>query len=390
MQCGKEYDLDDPDCDSTVVDTPDRFANQINNINLPPSTTSADEDGLASLFSMWGDENPMHSSLDDFEHGSVHCPIAAGNTCEANNNYNAGFDEDDEFAAAVHDANAKTGFPSVQLLSGKECGASTSLNYAWSINHGDKYATASAFYAFVEQKFCKECNFLVRKTSTCKKAPKGIPEGCHPPDGIYSQRVICTLAGASAAKKEGIPEEKRRNRKSLKCGCQWGVRGRWIWQMKQYVLQVDKEKNLVHTNGCNPTPQQQIISITKRTTGKLQRIPLYVLEDMKVMFDEGQPISFIIRRRIRNRIPLHIKTDARWFMNLRVTIEREKLTKQARTSVCGGCTKCSGDFNCTVQVPSSSKSGHPLQVLWCSWVQPQKVPQSCLLWVSISVSTNVS
>ena len=206
-----------------------------------------------------------------------------------------------------------------------------SINYAWSINHGDKYATASAFYAFVEQKFCKECNFLVRKTSTCKKAPKGIPEGCHPPDGIYSQRVICTLAGASAAKKEGIPEEKRRNRKSLKCGCQWGVRGRWIWQMKQYVLQVDKEKNLVHTNGCNPTPQQQIISITKRTTGKLQRIPLYVLEDMKVMFDEGQPISFI-RRRIRNRIPLHIKTDARWFMNLRVTIEREKLTKQARTS----------------------------------------------------------
>ena len=101
--------------------------------------------------------------------------------------------------------------------------------------------------------------------------------------------------------------------------------------MKQYVLQVDKEKNLVHTNGCNPTPQQQFFSITKRTTGKLQRIPLYVLEDMKVMFDEGQPISFI-RRRIRNRIPLHIKTDARWFMNLRVTIEREKLTKQARTS----------------------------------------------------------
>ena len=79
-----------------------------------------------------------------------------------------------------------------------------SINYAWSINHGDKYPTASAFYAFVEQKFCKERNFLVRKTSTCKKAPKGIPEGCHPPDGIYSQRVICTLAGASAAKKEGI------------------------------------------------------------------------------------------------------------------------------------------------------------------------------------------
>jgi hypothetical protein len=42
------------------------------------------------------------------------------------------------------------------------------------------------------------------------------------------------------------------------------------------------------------------------------------------MFDEGQPISFI-RARIRNRIPLHIKTDARWFMNLRVTIERHKL-----------------------------------------------------------------
>ena len=127
----QEYDLDDPDCDSAIVDTPHRFANQINNINLLPSTTSADEDGLASLFSLWGDENPMHSSLDDFEHGNVHCPIAAGSTCEANNNSNAGFDEDDEFAAAVHDANAKTGFPSVQPLSGEECDASTSLNYAW-------------------------------------------------------------------------------------------------------------------------------------------------------------------------------------------------------------------------------------------------------------------
>ena len=56
----------------------------------------------------------------------------------------------------------------------------------------------------------------------------------------------------------------------------------------------------------------------------MQRIPLDVLEDIKQMFDEGQPISFI-RARIRNRIPLHIKTDARWFMNLRVTIERHKL-----------------------------------------------------------------
>ena len=106
----QEYDLDDPDCDSAIVDTPHRFANQINNINLLPSTTSADEDGLASLFSLWGDENPMHSSLVDFECGSVHSPIEAGSTCEANNN--AGFDEEDEFAAAVRDANAKNGFPS--------------------------------------------------------------------------------------------------------------------------------------------------------------------------------------------------------------------------------------------------------------------------------------
>ena len=35
----QEYDLDDPDCDSTVVDTPHRFANQINKINLEKIST---------------------------------------------------------------------------------------------------------------------------------------------------------------------------------------------------------------------------------------------------------------------------------------------------------------------------------------------------------------
>ena len=182
-------------------------------------------------------------------------------------------DDEDEFSVAAHASKSaiqttttKDGFSYVCVQPPNVPGHETQGNpkFAWCIKHGDRYPSATAFHEFVNTKYSKERNFMVRKKSSNRKAPKEIPDGCHPPDGIYAQMVVCTLAGAPARKKEGIAEEKRRDRKSLKCGCGWGVRGKWDWKSKEYVIQVEPEKNLLHTNGCNPTPAQKLISITHR------------------------------------------------------------------------------------------------------------------------------
>ena len=296
------------------------------------------------MFSLLSDENLNESNFDDFELTSKsEAPNTDASFVEEVTD-NASFmdeeDDEDEFSVAAHASKSaiqttttKDGCSYVCVQPPNVPGHETQGNpkFAWCIKHGDRYPSATAFHEFVNTKYSKERNFMVRKTSSNRKAPKEIPDGCHPPDGIYAQMVVCTLAGAPARKKEGIAEEKRRDRKSLKCGCGWGVRGKWDWKSKEYVIQVEPEKNLLHTNGCNPTPAQKLISITKRTKGKIQRIPLDVLEDIKVMFEEAQPISYI-RARIRNRIPLHIRTDARWFMNLRVRLEREKLAEKQPNS----------------------------------------------------------
>ena len=93
----------------------------------------------------------------------------------------------------------------------------------------------------------------------------------------------------------------------------------------KYGVSLASEEDLEHTNGCNVSPQQQLISITKKTKGKIGSISVDVLDEIRVMFEEGQAISFI---RSRNRIPLHIKTDARWFVMLRKYFEHEKISKQ--------------------------------------------------------------
>ena len=314
-------DADDPDCEVHDLELVHPLHLQIENVNLLPY--EGEEDELSGLFSVAADENSHESVLNDIMGEQVDAVgVHAG--ARDQTQYE---EDDDDFAAAV---------PASQPLSNTRVAPTNqSLQIesqcAWFIKDGDKHDSATDFHVFVQTKYCKERQFLVRKESTVRKAPNVIPEGFHPPDGIYAQNLVCTLAGVPRKKKEGVPDQKRRERKSLKVGCKWCVRGKWEWEIKKYVVHLSHPDNLVHTNGCNPTPQQHVISITKTTSEKLQRIPLDVLADVEQMFDEGQPISFI-RARIRNRIPLHIKTDARWFMNLRVTLERQKAGARQQSS----------------------------------------------------------
>ena len=328
MDVGNE---DDPDFEHQEIGPINFLQDIIDNINFLPGPED-DGEGLSSLFSVVGDETPNNISINDFGtvggimnaecESNVRTPGSAeqSNATENVRGNELQSEESDEFADA---AATLPPFKSVlaPILPSSE--QIVDRNFAWNINHGDRHPSASEFYKFVQYSYCAERQFMVRKASTVTKPPKGIPEHSLPPDGIYSQLLECTLAGGPNTKKQSVPEEKRRERKSMKVGCTWAVRGKWVWQIKEYVVQVPDRSKLCHTNGCDPTPQQRAIAITKTTCSKLQRIPLDVLDDIIQMFEEGQAISFI-RARIRHRIPLHIKTDARWFMNLRVTLERRK------------------------------------------------------------------
>ena len=62
------------------------------------------------------------------------------------------------------------------------------------------------------------------------------------------------------------------------------------------------------------------------------------------MFAEGQPNRWI-RARIRNNIPTDIKTDARWFMNLRVYFARRWMKEQEQ--------QCSSPVNTRPGTPTN-------------------------------------
>ena len=141
---------------------------EIYNINLLP-TPSPDEDGLSSLFSVAGDERNQHSGLRDFDnHGDY---SGGADMCAIEGS--GGVDQEiDEFEAAAA-AQQSVGTVMATNISGESC-------FAWSINHGDKYSSATEFYEFVQTKYCKERQFMIRKASTVVKCPKDVPEGCHP------------------------------------------------------------------------------------------------------------------------------------------------------------------------------------------------------------------
>ena len=308
-----EGDEDDPDGEAHVITSMHPLEAQVQCMNLIPDL-EGDDGAFSNMYSILSDEHAGEDvSVMSDDMGTV---------------------EDREGVPAGEESNSTVSplGPSFVAVPEPTTGSNNAapMSYCWDIKDGDQHENATAFYDYVDSNYSKERNFEIRKESTNKTFPKHVPKECYPSDGIYSQLLCCVLGGGTRKKKEGIAEEKRRNRKSLKVGCSWAVRGVWNYKIMRYVINVSEQRTeLEHTNGCNPSPQQQLISVTKRTRRKICRIPADVFEDIKVMFEEGQPISFI-RARIRNRIPLHIKTDARWFVMLRCAIERQNKKDQKR------------------------------------------------------------
>ena len=63
--------------------------------------------------------------------------------------------------------------------------------------------------------------------------------------------------------------------------------------------------------------------LRKKTTGKVERLAPSVLNSIREMMEDKFPLP-IIRKRIRNKIPLTLLTDAVYFRNLKLKFGRQK------------------------------------------------------------------
>ena len=111
-----------------------------------------------------------------------------------------------------------------------------------------------------------------------------------------------------------------RNRKSENCGCTWAVSGAWNFDNASFKI---VSVNLQHSRGCDPTPGQQRVMLRKKTRGKVERLAPAVLNSVREMMEDNFPLA-IIRKRIRNKIPVTLLTDAVYHRNLKLKFDRQK------------------------------------------------------------------
>ena len=149
-----------------------------------------------------------------------------------------------------------------------------------------------------------------------------------PLDNMKYIQIICSKGGGPKAKKtkqataDELPIKmvKTRSRTSEKCGCKWVVSGSWNFDDKCFKVVTAK---LEHTDGCNPTPAQQRVMLRKKTRGKVERMAPAVLNSIREMMYDKFPLP-IIRKRIRNKIPVTLLTDAVFFRNLKLKFDRDR------------------------------------------------------------------
>ena len=266
-----------------------------------------------NYYSVLGDED-AEGALDDFDDPSC-------------------YDSQDDFVSSelsknkVHMDEPNT-FRCVQVSGGDGSAPDLPVPSRVNITKEDTYNNGTEFVRVVDE-YCKEQKFDYRIDSSKREWPKDILPEDKPDDSISYVSIVCSRSGAPRTKKEGLAPEKRRNRKSNKCGCGYHVEARWDADTHRFTI---RSVSLQHTNGCTPSFQQQLITTAKKTTGKINRIPRHVLAEIGRMLAEGQPIKWI-RSRIRYHIPQDIKTDARWFMNLRAYFERLWLKEKQSSGV---------------------------------------------------------
>ena len=154
-----------------------------------------------------------------------------------------------------------------------------------------------------------------------------------PSDLLKYVQLTCSKGGKMKKKKQpsvdllqGDDEfvskktKQSRNRKSENCGCTWAVSGSWHFDNACFKI---VSVNLQHSGGCDPTPGQQRVMLRKKTRGKVERLAPAVLNSVREMMEDNFPLA-IIRKRIRNKIPVTLLTDAVYFRNLKLKFERQK------------------------------------------------------------------
>ena len=170
--------------------------------------------------------------------------------------------------------------------------------------------------------------FQEEEVSKAKQYGKPLPS-----DLLKYVQLTCSKGGKMKKKKQpsvdllqGDDEfvskktKQSRNRKSENCGCTWAVSGSWHFDNACFKI---VSVNLQHSGGCDPTPGQQRVMLRKKTRGKVERLAPAVLNSVREMMEDNFPLA-IIRKRIRNKIPVTLLTDAVYFRNLKLKFERQK------------------------------------------------------------------
>ena len=112
------------------------------------------------------------------------------------------------------------------------------------ITKEDTYNNGTEFVRVVDE-YCKERKFDYHIDSSKREWPKDILAEDKPDDSISYVSIICSRSGALRKKKEGLAPEKRRNRKSNKCGCGYHVEARWDADIHRFTI---RSVSLQHTN----------------------------------------------------------------------------------------------------------------------------------------------
>ena len=188
--------------------------------------------------------------------------------------------------------------------------------------HADDYAANNNFVISVD-------NSLYFKKEDIEQAQQ---QGrTLPSDNMKYIKLICSRGGAPKKQKQketsadecsaaNTSKRRTRRRTSEKCGCKWVVSGSWNLDVISFKV---VSAFIEHTDGCDPTPAQQRVMLRKKTRGKVERLAPAVLNSIQEMMADKFPL-FLIRKRIRNKVPVTLLTDAVFFRNLKLKFERQR------------------------------------------------------------------
>ena len=152
--------------------------------------------------------------------------------------------------------------------------------------------------------------------------------------------VRCSRSGKPKKKKEGLPESRRRERKSLKCGCQFLITVKMLQlgdedgeggEGDEGGEGAEAEENLrreqcpvviqtvalEHTNGCDPTPPQARLAIRSRG----QQLTMAMMQQLAVLASIDLPTAKWREYLLQHNLPL--RKDSASIRNLKFRMKKQ-------------------------------------------------------------------